>query len=45
LPSKFRGAGVVWAQDSRFVFGDVGVIAYSGLNTFDTTALCAAPAP
>lgn len=39
------GAGVVWAQNGRFVFGDVGVISYSGLNTLDTDALCAALAP
>jgi hypothetical protein len=39
------GAGVVWAQNGRFVFGDIGQIAYSGLNTLDTEALCAALAP
>jgi len=39
------GAGVVWAQNGRFVFGDIGVISYSGLNTLDTDALCAALAP
>jgi len=39
------GAGVVWTQNGRFVFGDIGVISYSGLNTLDTDALCAALAP
>lgn len=39
------GAGVVWAQNGRFVFGDVGLISYTGLNSLDTTALCAALAP
>ena len=39
------GAGVVWAQNGRFDFGDIGVISYSGLNTLDTDALCAALAP
>jgi len=36
---------VVWAQNGRFDFGDIGVISYSGLNTLDTDALCAALAP
>jgi len=39
------GSGVVWAQNGRFVFGDIGLISYRGLNTFDTGALCAALAP
>jgi hypothetical protein len=39
------GSGVVWAQNGRFVFGDIGLISYSGLNTLDTAALCAALAP
>ena len=39
------GAGVVWAQNGRFVFGDAGLISYTGLNTLDTGALCAALAP
>ena len=39
------GRGVVWAEDGRFVFGDLGVISYTGLNTLDTDALCAALAP
>lgn len=39
------GSGVVWAQNGRFVYGDIGVISYSGLNTLDTTALCGALAP
>jgi hypothetical protein len=39
------GSGVVWAQNGRFVFGQVGTISYSGLNTLDTTALCSALAP
>src|SRR5437764_2729608 len=36
------GAGVVWAQNGRFVFGDIGPISYSGLNSLDTAALCGA---
>jgi hypothetical protein len=36
------GAGVVWAQNGRFVFGDIGLISYTGLNTLDASALCAA---
>ncbi len=36
------GSGVVWAQNGRFVFGEIGLISYSGLNTLDTTALCTA---
>jgi hypothetical protein len=36
------GSGVVWAQSGRFVFGDIGLISYTGLNSLDTTALCAA---
>ena len=36
------GAGVVWAQNGRFVFGDIGLISYSGLNSLDTAALCGA---
>src|SRR5439155_23164684 len=39
------GAGVVWAQNGRFVFGDTGLISYTGLNSLDTAALCAALAP
>jgi hypothetical protein len=39
------GSGIVWAQDGRFVFGDIGPISYSGLNTLDTDALCAALVP
>ena len=39
------GSGVVWAQNGRFVFGDVSLISYTGLNTLDTNALCAALAP
>ena len=39
------GTGVVWAQNGRFVFGDVGLISYTGLNTLDTATLCAALAP
>ena len=36
------GAGVVWAQNGRFVFGDIGLISYTGLNSLDTAALCGA---
>jgi hypothetical protein len=36
------GSGVVWAQDGRFVFGDVGLVSYTGLNSLDTNALCGA---
>ena len=36
------GSGVVWAQNGRFVFGDVGLISDTGLNSFDTNALCGA---
>ena len=36
------GSGVVWAQNGRFVFGDIGLISYTGLNTLDTSALCTA---
>ena len=36
------GSGVVWAQNGRFVFGEIGLISYSGLNSLDTTALCGA---
>ena len=36
------GAGVVWAQNGRFVFGDISLISYSGLNSLDTAALCGA---
>src|SRR4051794_6609100 len=39
------GAGVVWAQNGRFVFGDTGLISYTGLNSLDTAALCAFLAP
>src|SRR4051794_6558819 len=39
------GSGVVWAQDGRFVFGDIGLISYNGLNSLDTNALCTALAP
>src|SRR3954447_3544332 len=39
------GSGVVWAQNGRFVFGDIGLVSYSGLNTLDTIALCGALAP
>ena len=39
------GAGVVWVQNGRFVFGDIGLISYTGLNSLDTTTLCAALAP
>jgi hypothetical protein len=39
------GSRVVWAQAGRFVFGDIGLISYSGLNTLDTSPLCAALAP
>ena len=41
----FPGSGVVWAQNGRFVFGDIGLISYTGLNSLDTNALCAALAP
>jgi hypothetical protein len=36
------GSGVVWAQNGRFVFSDIGLISYTGLSSLDTTALCAA---
>ena len=36
------GSGVVWAQNGRFVFGDIGLISYTGLNSLDTNALCGA---
>ena len=36
------GSGVVWAQNGRFVFGDVGLLSYTGLNSLDTNALCGA---
>jgi hypothetical protein len=39
------GSGVVWAQSGRFVFSDIGLITYNGLNTLNTDALCAALAP
>ena len=39
------GAGVVWVQNGRFVFGDIGLISYTGLNSLDTTTFCAALAP
>ena len=39
------GSGIVWAQAGRFVFNDIGPVSYSGLNTLDTGALCAALAP
>ena len=39
------GSGVVWAQNGRFVFADIGLISYTGLNSLDTNALCAALAP
>ena len=29
----------------RSLFGDIGLISYSGLNTLDTSALCSALAP
>jgi len=37
-----QGSGVVWAQNGRFVFGDVGLVSYTGLNSLDTNALCGA---
>jgi len=40
-----RRTGVVWAQNCRFVYGDIGLISYSGLNSLDTSALCTALAP
>ena len=36
------GSGVVWAQNGRFVFGDIGLSSYTGLNRLDTNALCGA---
>jgi hypothetical protein len=39
------GSGLVWAQNGRFVFSDTGLISYNGLNSLDTTTLCAALAP
>ena len=39
------GAGAVWAQNGRFVFGDAGLISFTGLNSLDTATLCAALAP
>ena len=36
------GSGVVWAQNGRFVFGEIGLISYTGLNSLDTNALCSA---
>jgi hypothetical protein len=36
------GSGVVWAQNGRFVFGDIGLISYTGLNSLDTNAVCGA---
>jgi len=39
------GSGIVWAEDGRFVFGGIGAISYSGLNTLDDDALCTGLAP
>jgi hypothetical protein len=39
------GSGVVWAQNGRFVFSEIGLVSYNGLNTLDTDVLCAALAP
>ena len=36
------GSGVVWAQNGRFVFGEIGLISDTGLNSLDTNALCGA---
>ena len=33
---------MVWAQNGRFVFSEIGLVTYNGLNTLDTDALCAA---
>jgi hypothetical protein len=33
------------AQNGRFVFGDVGLISYTGVDSLDTATLCAALAP
>jgi hypothetical protein len=39
------GSGVVWAQNGRFVFGDNGLISYTGLNTPSIRQRCAPRCP